>query len=472
MMDNIVGLRFPFGSIEKGSKVVLYGAGNSGIEFYKVNKELNWCEIVAVLDKNYKEVAFPIEVKNPQSIMNLCDYDRVFLSNESRTNRLEIAKQLYSYGVNPDDIVDWEYNYYAREFIVDYYPTFIRSGNENKARICVAISGGLGDFVINLSFITAIREKYANTEIDVVVIGLSLELVRELYYMQAINLIKHAHCIDDFRNRREYHAVFFLNGFNYQLLRYDANSISQIDDNMSSDFNMIFEYQQDNPFFFIPVELRNAITLKKAKLFNWNRYTAYNVNGIFDVSCENVKIHINGNFSDIRNKYALSSNYLTFHYGAGGATKDNVQTKMWPKEYYRELIRLLKKDFPYIMLVQVCGDNYEKIDGADRYIVKENINVVKHVLSKAVLHFDCEGGLTHLASQLKTKCCVVYGPTPSWFLGYKENINMDPVICGDCKNTCVDWAWKCSKYSRPECMYSIKPQMVLERISEYLHLFE
>ena len=141
---------------------------------------------------------------------------------------------------------------------------------------------------------------------------------------------------------------------------------------------------------------------------------------------------------------------------------------MWPFDYHVKLNEMLKKAFPNIEVIQIGSKTVKRVPGADRYILGENLETTKIILSNALLHFDCEGGLVHMASQLGTKCFVVFGPTPAWFLGYDNNTNILPLVCGECKSTHCDWFTECFKYSKPECMYSITPEQVFESISDYI----
>ena len=109
------------------------------------------------------------------------------------------------------------------------------------------------------------------------------------------------------------------------------------------------------------------------------------------------------------------------------------------------------------------------IEGADRYIIGEDLEVAKYVLKNSLFHFDCEGGLVHIATQLGTKCFVVFGPTPIWFMGYEQNVNIAPKVCGECKGLITDWYTRCYRgYSTPACMASIKPEEVLTLMSDFI----
>ena len=96
------------------------------------------------------------------------------------------------------------------------------------------------------------------------------------------------------------------------------------------------------------------------------------------------------------------------------------------------------------------------------------MEIVKHILRHAIFHLDIDAGLVHLATQLGTKCIVLFGPTPVDLLGYPQNIN---ITAGDCQGCAglYDDLYKCARnMDKPECMYSITPELVLEHVEKYL----
>lgn len=94
---------------------------------------------------------------------------------------------------------------------------------------------------------------------------------------------------------------------------------------------------------------------------------------------------------------------------------------------------------------------------------------VKYVIKNALLHVDIEGGLVHLATNLGTKCVVLFGPTQVDIYGYPENINIVAPKCNGGYGL-YDNAFRCAKdLDEPECMKALKPQLVMEHIVSYLN---
>lgn len=60
------GYLFPFAKVPYGSRIILYGAGDVGTQYYRQIMESNYCDVVAWVDENakkYKEMGFPVKRK-------------------------------------------------------------------------------------------------------------------------------------------------------------------------------------------------------------------------------------------------------------------------------------------------------------------------------------------------------------------------------------------------------------------------
>lgn len=94
---------FPFDIIPFASKIVLYGAGSVGKEyFYQLNK-INYCDVVCWVDmKTQRYLDYTIE--KVETIVNT-NYEYVVIAIESRDLANMVKKNLISMGVNSDCIV-------------------------------------------------------------------------------------------------------------------------------------------------------------------------------------------------------------------------------------------------------------------------------------------------------------------------------------------------------------------------------
>ena len=70
----------------------------------------------------------------------------------------------------------------------------------------------------------------------------------------------------------------------------------------------------------------------------------------------------------------------------------------------------------------------------------------------------------HLATCVGTRSVVVFGPTPSDYFGYPENINISPSLCGSCWWTTRSWMDNCAMdYPEARCLTEQPPENVAQQ---------
>lgn len=95
---------FPFTSIGKDSRVVIYGAGNVGQAYMKQNNQYHFCEVVLWVDKNYCKYDKSLKIVSPKNIAN-AEYDYVVIAVQIAAMAEEIKKELLDQGVLEEKIV-------------------------------------------------------------------------------------------------------------------------------------------------------------------------------------------------------------------------------------------------------------------------------------------------------------------------------------------------------------------------------
>ena len=94
--------RLPYTKIDKGSKVILYGAGVVGKDLYKSSKEDEYCEVSLWVDKRY-------DLENgiyPPSQIRKTDFDYIIIASVKKQNIEEIWKELTNtLGVSENKII-------------------------------------------------------------------------------------------------------------------------------------------------------------------------------------------------------------------------------------------------------------------------------------------------------------------------------------------------------------------------------
>lgn len=165
--------------------------------------------------------------------------------------------------------------------------------------------------------------------------------------------------------------------------------------------------------------------------------------------------------------------YLTIHDGINTHTDTScgTPTRCWPETHWRELVKLLKANFPHLTVVQLGGEKSRPFDFVDVSLVgKTAVADLPHVLSKSRLHIDGESGMVHLANLTQTPCVVLFGPSKAAYLGYARNTNISSPVCGGCMNISKYWMTQCILGYPPEkqCLAAISPQTVFEAVQKRL----
>lgn len=97
--------RFPYDLIPEGTKIVLYGAGRVGEDYYKLIKMTDYCQIALWADKNavlYRKQG--LQVADVGDVRD-CSYDYLLIAVYQENVAEEISSELEAYGVCPEKIV-------------------------------------------------------------------------------------------------------------------------------------------------------------------------------------------------------------------------------------------------------------------------------------------------------------------------------------------------------------------------------
>ncbi len=106
-------LLFPFEMVPKGSSIILYGAGDCGIQFYRQIINTNYCDIVLWVDKRANEIEngedkygckFPIS--EVEKIKQCDNYDYVVIAIVNKDISKKVAEILHDeYGISETKII-------------------------------------------------------------------------------------------------------------------------------------------------------------------------------------------------------------------------------------------------------------------------------------------------------------------------------------------------------------------------------
>lgn len=328
-------------------------------------------------------------------------------------------------------------------------------------------SGGLGDYVISARIL---EELQTMCKCRITVFCERMEFGKAVYGSRdGVDLLPY----DEFeRSRNQYDLALLVEHF-IHVKNWDKDRISILSPTLyksiqyiCDNWNSLYVHIQEQCF-------RERVQFERCRALGLDRYTELCMGEAFILSDKYVKIPMNDVYKEQFEERNLNTRYITINYGADAMRKGQKQLKMWPKEYYQKFIELIKGKITDIKIVQLGGADAERIRGADSHILGESLELTKWILKNAECHIDCEGGLVHLATQLKTKCIVIFGPTPLHMYGYEQNVNLKSKKCSNCMGLHEDWAYKCYRTLEsgeipPMCMMDITPQRVCDICVEIL----
>ena len=466
---------FPFEKIDKGASVIIYGAGILGQEYVKQIEITNYCRVVALIDKNASRYQFSrIPVFYPEKLREL-DFDYAIVAIRVETAYKEIRRILCEVGV-PEDRIVCIYERIEKQLELfdgmgeqkenELRCRYVYMNQNENISIAFFSSGGIGDMITHKKFITEVISRAGKCDVDLYT-ARECEFIRFLYSdnLKVINVIDDAGIIYG-SNKEKYDLSITVNAM--QFIRVDHYSRGLLCQK-NEDFCEMIEkldgaVKEENFDISTPFYLPYYQRIYRGE----NCYSYFSYKGILKIDGKKVNIPLENTDIACLKKYELEEPYITFNSGNGDAASTCGISKAWPVQYFEETIKLIKKHFPCIKIIQLGAEKAIHIAGADYYILGEKLETVCLILSKARLHFDIEGGLVHIASQIGISCVVLLGPTQQEYVGYRNNINISAGTCHGCYGLYPDNN-KCARgMTEPQCMYSIKPQMVFEKISESL----
>lgn len=344
-----------------------------------------------------------------------------------------------------------------------------------KISIVFVSCGGVGNLIIHANFIKIFRDFFSNENFEIIIFGHPYKDVNEaVFYKQ--DWVDKIFTHNAVERKLPYDACINLHYFPQVV---SCKPIVMEECPKIYDLLMFWKHEiKDNP-------------LKNYLFANTN----YNINASIEAiikgkTCLNIadidgKLGIGNDYSFkmVNRKNLISTIYkfglkkrkfITLQRGVNPFSGVKDTPRLWPLEYYNQLVKLLKKALPDILLVQL-GENKDRcyeIQGIDVNLVgKTDIEDLKALLKLSWLHIDGECGMVHMRKALDGgPSIVLFGQTIKNFLGYKGNINIDTALCPICCSRLTDdWQWRCAKGdSQPKCMYSITPEIVMKKIFDYI----
>lgn len=472
MEDNKYDFLFPYEKIPAGSKILIYGAGRMGRDYLQQILVTQYCEVIGFVDRSYnKYPKMVVPAYSPSQIQSL-DFDYIVVAMKNEEAAMAVIKNIGEMGIQRSNIIFVGYRKSKSSIYKDNDVYQCNYDDKIKGGISIAIllCGGYGDCIVYKRFIEEIIKYVPECTIDFYYsrgsVGGAKEGLSYLYW----DCPQVDRLIDDTGSAYENNVKKYAMGISFGSLPRldwcdDSRFPRQYDSFLEKMKAIASCYESNIENFMHP----DFVLLLWELYHGRDEYSAMGLNGLFSINDKTVHISPNPKFKESFENLGLTK-YITLNYGNGHSEDKWMSVaKQWPIEYFNKFVDLFKKQFPKVEVVQLGMKTADHVSGVDKYILGEPMELVVHVLSHSILHLDIDGGLMHLASQLGTMCVILWGPTNVNWLGYKKNINILPNsnICQGCHG--IGRAFECIRgLEKPECMYSIKPERVIEEVNRYL----
>lgn len=441
---------FPFNLVEKESTILLYGMGKCGRAYFEQNKQLKWCNIKYISDKVKPVKEFQYLYIKPELISKIIEkIDKIVIAISHPAIVKQVKEWMIKNGISENIIVS---SVLEEEMTSGSFGQ--NAIKRRKSKILLVMVGGLGDYVVYLSFYQKLLDYLPDAEI---VIQGRTALLDAIYGKKANAVIITQDM--EIKNRFGFDCILELSHF-IKVIWHNPTSLPE------KLIKKLEAYEAEYIGRYNTHEMRDALFIRRMIIAGRNRFDALGGGTIFNLGTVRLKIEYTEYARNIYDKYNLK-HYVTFNYGSDKIKETtDEQLKVWPKERYTEWVKQFKETYPDLEVIQIGIKDAVIIDGADRYILGESFEIVKYILKNAIFHLDCEGGIVHLATAIGTKCIVLFGPTPPEYYAYPQNVNLCTRVCKGCMDLSDNWYYECINNNKQCCMYSIMPEMVMEKIKE------
>lgn len=467
---------FPYKKVRPNEKVIIYGIGTVGRCFLSQIELNDYCQIVAVADKGFEQYnSSQVQIISPSDITKY-DFDKLLITLKNKIEAAKVQKFLTEkYAIPLEKIIltdEKAVPSIEASRMACFTPATKMEDDKENISIAMIVSGGLGDQIINKYFLTAMLScaKQDKCVVDLYVAPIRYKYARTIFL--DCEYVHHIYPRTVHPKELEAYDIVFRYDYVLKFYQIDFAKINLLDPCFYVFLKKARDYVQEYGLD-ADVPLHRRIHFSRCRVLRRNCYTDYE--NLFEGPMQKkVDIAVDKNYEDEFAQINLGR-YITINYGWGGhrdAHPEKIPNKVWDVGFYAEFNRMFHAAFQDVKIMQIGTKDGVRIDDVDYYLFGKDLEIVKYALRDSILHVDCEGGLVHLATHLGTKCVVLFGPTPVYYFGYEENINIQSDTCHDCCYLYDDFSICARGMEQAECMKSITPDTVMAYVKKYLKEFK
>lgn len=333
--------------------------------------------------------------------------------------------------------------------------------------IAFAVSGGIGDQVIELQWVKSFLEWIKQSDVRTYVVlcfpnpALGRRLAKEFPFIDRI---------EDLRFCKN-HKFDLLLSVDYcvRFWSYDRKSVCKFAPTLVESFDAAYKrsltYIEFDQYQY-HYQLMHICLAKGLTRYELLGEVGL---GVLDRHTKPFFFVDNKQVEDTLAKFGLLDKpFITLQSGVGGIPLDGLAkgvdpnkarqhaTKTMPKSLAEDVIVRLKEDLPQFTLVQIGEPDGIRFEGVDLCLIgQSSLEDSFDLLSAAQVHIGNDSGLVHIRHAMGKRSVVVWGPTAKDFLGYPEDENLQG-DCLPCMWLTSDWNLNCPRgYDHAKCMGSI-----------------
>ena len=318
--------------------------------------------------------------------------------------------------------------------------------DKNKVVVDFVLSGGVGDYLIELNYIKYFQEKFKN-EVLIRLIGNSRLIkignndlsnsIDKIYNLKVVSinkLTKFGHIVLMFHSR-------------FLKIVTDRN-IKELSPAFQDYLNKHIDFYKQNKKLFRYSPAYDGLSNDFALICNKTRINQTDILNYFNITEDYI---LNFFISDkYLSKFNIVPNeYITLNNSIDSSFDISTATKIMPDTKFIELIEsIVSLKLPYKIVI--LGNKKIEITNNTILNLTGNTSFVEFlsVLHFSRLHIGPEGGMVHIRKAFKSGKSVVYfGSTDPKFYGYSSNVNIENKheCYGYCEWLRDDWVNFCTK---------------------------
>lgn len=344
----------------------------------------------------------------------------------------------------------------------------IRASGGDELRLAFMLRGGIGDVVINLSWLEALTQISARPCRSDVFTGASKDCMSALCwnkdYIRRVMTLKQKITLAD------YDVVFDVMQ-NPQVRAICPERLKKLSPALWDYVQRLLRFQSSHASFYM--DENQAMGIHYADVMGTFRRGQADFDGSLGLKDSDFTLHPRIPWEEVSRRFSLRPGYVTLQREAGASEQS---LKLWNASRYSALLEELHREYPSVQVVLLgVKKNFDMPEGLEEYIVDlrgrtsfdEFMTLVRH----ARLHIGCEGVVPHLRHYLRGgPSLVLYGPSCARMLSYPENIALSGAECPNgCEGILPSWQDVCLKgYDHCRSLEEISVEQVMKQIRNIL----